>query len=362
MKILEMLHLFANRKVMKIVHLKFWILLPLFSAQLASAQDVHFSQMQFSPLLLNPALSGVNSPLTAIANYRSQWRSIASPYSTINASVDGRFNERKRMKKGILAGGINFFNDQVGDLKVSTNNVNLNLAYHLILDPRQTIGIGLYGGFTQRAIAGDQGRWGSQYNGTSYDPTAASGEIFMTPNFTFFDVGTGIVYAYQEGERFKANNSERAVNAGAAFYHVNTPGYSFINKNDERLPMRWSIFANAILGFRNSNGAMMPAVYFNRQKTNMEILYGTYYRFSVGQGSHFTARKKPTYIGLGLFHRWKDALVAKAFLEYGPVTGGFAYDINISSLTEVSNARGGFEVFLKYSMSAFTGGGRAMIR
>lgn len=343
------------------IHLILLIGLLTISGQ-AIAQDVHFSQMQYSPMLLNPGLSGANAPLTAIANYRSQWRSVASPYSTINASVDGRFNERKRMKKGIIAGGINFFNDQVGDLKVSTNSVNLNLAYHLIIDRQQTIGLGIYGGFTQRAISADGARWGSQYNGTAYDPLMTSGENFSTPNFSFLDAGAGLVYTYSQNEGYMTQNNHRKVNAGFAVYHVNKPSYSFINKTDERLPLRFSAFVTAILGFNNSNGALMPAIYFNRQKSNTEILYGTYYRITAGENSKVTARRKATYISLGLFHRWKDALVAKAMLEYGPVSGGFAYDINISSLTEVSSARGGFEVFLKYSLPNYIGGGRAMIR
>lgn len=326
------------------------------------AQDVHFSQMQYSPMLLNPGLSGANAPLTAIANYRSQWRSVAYPYTTINASVDGRFNERQRMKKGIIAGGLNFFNDQVGDLKVSTNSVNVNLAYHLIINKEQTIGLGMYGGFTQRAITNTDGRWGSQYSGGSYNPTMASGEDFSTPNFSFLDAGAGLVYTYSQDEGYMTQNNHRKVNAGIACYHVNRPSYSFINKTDERLPLRWSAFVTAIIGFNNSNGALMPAVYFNRQKSNTEILYGTYYRITAGENSRVTARRKATYISLGLFHRWKDALVAKAMLEYGPVSGGFAYDINISTLTEVSSARGGFEVFLKYSLPNYIGGGRAMIR
>ena len=98
----------------------------------ALAQDVHFSQMPYSPLTLNPALAGANSPLQAIVNYRTQWRSVASPYKTIAASVDGRINENKRGKHGHIAYGLNFFNDQAGDARVSTTNVNvsLGLPYH----------------------------------------------------------------------------------------------------------------------------------------------------------------------------------------------------------------------------------------
>ena len=116
------------------------------------AQDIHFSQMEFSPLTLNPALAGANSPMQGIVNYRSQWSSVATPFKTIAASVDARFNENKRKKSGIIAGGLNFFNDQSGDLQVNTTNVNINLAYHLILDQNSTIGLGIYTGFGQRSI------------------------------------------------------------------------------------------------------------------------------------------------------------------------------------------------------------------
>ena len=97
------------------------------------AQDVHFSQIGYSPLTVNPALAGANSPLQIIANYRSQWGSVAAPYNTIAASVDGRITQSGPMKTGFFAAGLNFFNDNSGDVKISTNNINLHLAYHCLL-------------------------------------------------------------------------------------------------------------------------------------------------------------------------------------------------------------------------------------
>jgi hypothetical protein len=58
---------------------------------------------------------------------------------------------------------------------------------------------------------------------------------------------------------------------------------------------------------------------------------------------------------LGLYGRLKDAMVAKVMFEYDQFMAGFGYDINISSLTEVSRARGGFELFLRFN--AGDGGG-----
>jgi hypothetical protein len=56
----------------------------------------------------------------------------------------------------------------------------------------------------------------------------------------------------------------------------------------------------------------------------------------------------------------KDALVGKLMFEYDQFSAGFAYDINISSLTEVSRSKGGFELFLRFNMGD-GGGFRAKI-
>tara|TARA_R110002072_G_scaffold232309_3_gene389735 strand:+ start:6678 stop:7718 length:1041 start_codon:yes stop_codon:yes gene_type:complete len=326
------------------------------------AQDVHFSQMEYSPLTLNPALAGANSPLQVIVNYRSQWRSVASPYNTIATSIDARLNEKKRMKKGIFAMGMSLYQDQAGDNRLKTNNVNLNLAYHLILDRNNTLGLGIYTGFGQRTISAGSGTWGSQYNGLSYDPNLASNETFNNASFSFLDAGAGVVYTYNDGSGYMTQNSNRSFNAGVAFFHVNNPSYSFIENESEKLYMRWSVFVNGKIGLANSNGTLVPGIYFNRQKTSTEFLYGTYYRFTINEGSKVTGRIKPFFFSLGLFHRWNDAVVAKTMLEWSDFSTGFAYDINISRLSSASRARGGFEVFLRYNMSSSSNGSRAKIR
>lgn len=331
------------------------------SSSLVLSQDVHFSHMEYSPLTLNPALAGANSPMQGIVNYRSQWNSVAVPYQTIAASFDARFNENKRGKKGIIAGGINFFNDQAGDVKVTTNNVNLNLAYHLILDRTSTLGLGIYTGFGQRSINTNEGRWGSQYNGMTYDPTMTSGENFASANFSFLDAGAGIVYTYKKNQGYMTQNDQRAFNYGFAAYHVNNPGYSFIDQNSEKLYVRWSMFANGTIGIRNTRGSFLPGIYFQRQKSSMEILYGFYYQYIVSEGSKVTGFNKPMSISLGIFNRFKDAMVGKFMIEWDQFSAGFAYDINISSLTEVSRSKGGFELFLRFNMTEGGGGFKSRI-
>jgi len=57
------------------------------------AQDVHFTQMQYFPLILNPAMVGANYALSGNLIYRNQWKAVASPYNTFGLSVDGRIKK-----------------------------------------------------------------------------------------------------------------------------------------------------------------------------------------------------------------------------------------------------------------------------
>ena len=109
-------------------------------------QDIHFSQFVSSPLNINPALAGIfDGDLRIANNYRNQWSSVSSPYKTISAGIDGVLS-RPKGEKGILGGGLNFYNDIAGDSEMTTTNVGLTVAYHLPLTDYQYLSFGLQGG------------------------------------------------------------------------------------------------------------------------------------------------------------------------------------------------------------------------
>ena len=58
---------------------------------------------------------------------------------------------------------------------------------------------------------------------------------------------------------------------------------------------------------------------------------------------------------MGLFSRLRDAIVVKSMVFYGPFSTGFAYDINVSRLSLVSNFKGGFEMFIRYNVNNING-------
>lgn len=313
-------------------------------------QDIHFSQMGYSPLTLNPALAGANYDLQANINYRSQWNSVAEPFQTLAASVDARLNSKnKGRKKALLAVGLNFFNDRAGEAVVVTNNVNLNIAAHVILSEGHTLGAGVYGGWAQRSLNFRLGKWGSQYDGQQYNPLLVSGENFTSAAFSLFDVGAGMVYTYNSADSRIAENDQKQLNVGFATYHLNRPGYSFLSQPQERLYIRYSAFVNGAFGIRRTRMILEPGVYFHQQGNAREIMYGLYGRYVLKAESRITDFVQRTTLALGLFCRNKDALIAKAHFEWNGIGVGFAYDFNLfSSLISMSRSRGGMEFSLRW--------------
>ncbi|MFN5147415.1 MAG: type IX secretion system membrane protein PorP/SprF, partial [Flavobacteriia bacterium] len=155
-------------------------------------------------------------------------------------------------------------------------------------------------------------------------------------------------------------NDQLAFNVGFSAYHVNRPKYSFIGAENEKLYVRYSAFANAEIGIQNTRGSVLPGIYYQKQGPAMELLYGLYYKYILSEGSRFTGFTRPMSLSLGIFNRFRDAMAAKVMFEFDQYSAGFAYDINVSSLSTVSNFKGGFEVFLRFNMND-GGGFRARI-
>ncbi len=314
------------------------------------AQDFHFSQMKFAPLAVNPALAGANQSFQGILMNRSQWRSVAEPFQTSAASIDARLTKPYNFRPGYLAGGIFFFNDNAGTPRISTTQVKLNLAYHLKISKQSMVGLGIYGGYGQRAMEEPVGRWGTQFDGFTYNGTAASGESFSNLAFNYFDAGAGLLYSYNRRKGAKNQQALKEIRAGIAGYHLNRPNHSFMDDPNEVLSVRISAFANAEIEVRNTPASFLPGMYYQRQGNASQLLVGTYYRYAFSSRSSYNANEGQVALSVGIFGRWQDALVGKLLLELDRFSGGMSYDITTSNLSSVSDFRGGMELFLRYSI------------
>jgi len=330
----------------------------LIHAGISMGQDIHFSAMDYSPLTLNPALAGANKDLSATVHYRKQWNAVASPYETIAGGASIRLNNNKIKEQGILALGVNFYNDVAGLSKMTTNGGSLSFAYHLVLAKDHFLGLGLQGGFGSRSIGVNDGRWGNQYNGTEYDPTI-SGENFGSPSFSYFDANAGLVYSYHPTNNSRNNNGTN-LNIGLAAYHLSQPNYSFIQSEDENLYIRLSAFAMAQIGINDSKTAIEPQLIAQFQGPSIETLLGTDFRFFLSESR---GGKSKTSVALGAFWRNRDALMTRFSVQFSGVDIGLVYDFNIfNDLQSISNSKGAFEVFLRYGMNFSKSGFKTRFR
>ncbi len=319
-------------------------------------QDIHFTQIQYFPLTLNPAMSGANYALSGNLIYRNQWKAVASPYNTFGLSVDGRI--KKSPKGHFFAGGLKFFNDNSGDLSLKANDVTLNGAYHLRVQQGQYFGVGIYAGIIQKGINMNNAKWGTQYDGYQYNSTLPSNENYGSNSYIVPDAGLGFTYTYKTSESFQKGNQNIAFNVGLSAFHVNMPAATFLKNSKDRMYIRYVFFGNGDIGIGKSNFAVSPLIVYQLQGPTRELLAGLYgkYIFGKGQGSSGGS------VALGSIYRNKDAVTTNIVIEYDSYAIGFSYDINISQLKTISRGKGAMEVFIRYVLPSPYGPGSSKSR
>jgi type IX secretion system PorP/SprF family membrane protein len=297
-------------------------------------QDVHFSQVSNTPLLVNPALAGEflgNNRF--MLNYRNQWSSVTNnPFTTFAFAYDRSF------LKDILSVGAVAFSDKAGDAGMGTTQVNLMIASKVEIDETQYLKLGINAAWSQQSMNLSKLTWNSQFNGTIIDPNLNSGEIFSHERFSYSDFSTGILW-----DHVLRNQVE--LNAGLAAYHVISPVFATFSEV-ERLPIRWCAYANLVYPLQV---VFYPSILAMIQGPYREIMAGGAARFIFNLNSLYTGYLKASYLYLGAYYRYGDAIIACARLDYkSQFNMGISYDVNISGLSTASNAGGGFEVSLTF--------------
>jgi len=329
----------------------FIIVLIALSVNYSFAQDIHFSRFYESPMTLNPAQTGgFDGAHRFYMNYKDQWKSVAvEPYRTFAFSYDGAYL-RKELNSGHLGVGAHVFTDKAGDLGMGITQATINIAYHVKVNDQNTLSAGIYTSFVQRSISSpDNMMWGSQWDGVSgFDPNLPSNESLINNNFSYLDVGAGMMWTYKTSESSIAKNDGVIVNFGGAYFHANEPGLSYYEGSSEKLAGKIVAHGRLFWGIEGTNLGLMPAVSYYKQGATQEILAGLIARYSLKEESRYTGFISKAAFGLGGYYRVGDAVVVASQLEFKDIALGFSYDINVSGLTPATSGRGGFEVFLRY--------------
>ena len=321
----------------------------------ASAQDIHFSQYNSSPLTLNPALTGFYAgDYRLVANYRSQWGSFSEPYRTIAGSVEVTTLKGK-LKHDYLGLGIQFFNDKAGEIELGTNSLALSAAYSKALGRKHNNALvfGLQAAILKQRMNMDKLIFDSQFNGVTVDPGQPSGEAISGTSNLAADMSVGLLYHTSPRDNLNFY-------FGGAYYHILRPRISFLSGSDYQLNAKYVGHIGARIPMGRLLNLLPSAVYY-QQGGARQINAGTYLQFVLNDNDW----EELTAFSLGAWVRvaepLPDAFIIGARMDYWNFTLGLSYDVNISGLHAASQSRGAYEIAVIYTGRHTTRGQRNLM-
>lgn len=307
-------------------------------------QDKHLSMWTENTSAINPATVGVmQEDLRFLSNFRMQWMTLnGDPFRTNTFSFDAKLMKNKTTGSH-MGIGFNFYNDQTGDARLTSNVISVPIGYTIALDKLSFLSIGVAPGFYSQSLGSGNQTWDNQWNGETFDPTISNGETNLNA-VSSFDIGAGIQYKY----KFDLNSH---INVGFSVNHINAPsmGYSTLNTN---LFRNVNFFITGTKFTPERKFGISPQALVSVMGPNYNILLGTYFDHELFESSQRTDYVQRSFLSYGLFLRWKDAVALSLAYKFNGIKIGFSYDINISQLSSATRSVGGIEFFLKYSMMA----------
>ena len=312
----------------------FCLLLPGIHSDMYS-QDLHFSQFYEAPLLRNPSLAGLfEGDVRVQAVYRNQWSSISVPYQTGSLNAEYKFPVGKG--DDFFTAGLQLLFDRAGTVALTSTHLLPAINFHKSMSSSRNtyLSLGFMGGLVTRRIDQSRITTNNQYDGFGYNGSLPTGEVFDN-NYSFFDMNVGMSLSTTLG-----SEEQHLIFGGIAYHHLNKPVNSFY-QNINHLP-KW-----VLSGGLKINADQMSYVTFfgdyTKQGPYQEAIAGGLYSRKAGD------EDIPNFIiHMGMFYRYKDALIPAVKLDYFPFSFGFTYDINVSALQTASNNRGGLETSLSY--------------
>ncbi len=311
------------------------------------SQDIHFSQFNVTPLVINPALTGVfNGDQRATLNYKDQWTGFGAGYKTYSVSVDAGIM-KKKWQNAYMGLGLNVFNDVAGDAQMSTTKALLSVSGVININSQQQITAGVQGGIVQNSLDPTNLIWDDQYQNGSYDPGSTSMDYVNMDPFYYGDIAAGISWNLTTGQATMSSYDATRVEAGISIHHANRPNLEFSN-NTEKLYGKIIFHTNSKIGISNTRLSINPGLMVAVQGPSKEILAGAIIRYRTKESSHFTGYFAEQAISIGGYYRLNDAFIPSVWFELGSFALGVSYDMNVSQLRAASNMRGGMEISLRF--------------
>lgn len=306
---------------------KIVLIVALFVASLpvANSQDVIFSQFYANPLYMNPAFAGSKVCPRISLNYRSQWPSLVSAFTTVSASYDQYVDP--------LHGGIGaiIMSDRQGDHgALTTSSLAVMYAFRFQLARELWVNAGLKAGVVNTSLNWNELRFPDMIDKVMGFTGMTSAQMPEKTNKWYLDFDAGLmVYG-------------SSWYAGFAASHLTQPSNGFYGVTE--LPMK----------FTGNVGALINIAEEARRTSSLGLgtpVLSPNFIYQYQAGFH--------YFNYGLYLDWMPFLVgvwfrnglenADAFIfqvgfQQDHFKIGYSYDVTVSKLS--NNTSGAHEISL----------------
>lgn len=298
----------------RIKHIAFFIvLITIFSSKESYAQDPHFSQFYANPLYLSPSLAGATDGGRMILNYRNQWPSISTAFSSYAVSFDNFFSA---FNSGL---GFYLMQDNAGSAGLKSTNAAFQYSYNLIINDKWQVVPGIQFEYGNKAIDFAKLKFADEEIGGG---SSGSWDRLENEQVSYMDLSAS-VFAYSPKYW-----------VGLTVNHLAKPNYSFLGE-EMKYDLKYTVFGGInIWRERNRTSSVERSFSFSfrlqHQKNFNQADVGVYWHNSPMEVGVW-------YRGLPLGNEVKssinqDAIVALVAYDLGPFRVGYSYDITISGL------------------------------
>lgn len=311
-------------------------------------QDIHFSQWQQTPLLVNPANAGnFDGYFRGLLIYRNQWFTAGAPFQTYSASVDGNVGLKKN-KAASLGLGAFLYGDQAGAAKWATYKGDFSANAMIQASKKVKLAGAVSAGVGQNTAKFDNLTWGNQYNGKEFNKDLPSYEVFTNPSFTWFDVGSGVNFEYDQTSEDFERNAYYKFKAGFAVFHLNQPRMKFSSLSKEILDRKYIFNTSLAYDIKNTPVTFTPLFVYMKQGKAREAFFGSDVRYRFKDETKITGARTENALHAGLYYRYGDAMVLNLAFEFKGMWIGFAYDHTLSSWRFSNRGFGAVELSIRW--------------
>ena len=314
---------------------------------LGQAQDFHYSQLDQSLTLINPATTSTFSGFERITlQHRNQWLGAGTQFMTSMGMAEFSIGKIARQKSAYAGIGVYFVNDVGGDSKFSIKSGGVTASGVLPIAKNHTISAGIHAAFTNRSADFSRVSFMNQWNGSEFDNSIDPGESNGISSFSHLDAGVGIAYGFNKENEITLSSNEMSFQGGVSVQHLNKPKLRYNSLVDDRPFMKFCFHANARYGLSSESNLEVSAAQFIQGK-HLETMVGLFYRLKTKNASRVTSILSNQYFVFGTYFRSVGTVIPTIYFDLGAFSLGLSYDYEFGQLS--SMYKQSVEVSLKFN-------------